>query len=449
MRARAIALSSIACLGRHTITGLLCTSGNQFADWTAFYRLFSRQRIDADVVRGTLISDLRTHLKHDDPLVAALDDTLVHKSGIRTAGVAYRRDPLGPPFQTNLVRAQRFLQISAALPAGPATRMIPIDFQHAPTTKKPGKNASPEELARYRTQARETTLSRLGVKRLHALRQQLDATDPSRHIVAVVDAGYTNKTTLRNLPANTTFIGRTRSDAKLYLPYDSTGDTRPGRNRRYGDLAPTPEQLRTDDSTQWQHIAATISGSQRTLRVKTLGPVLWKTAGYQTPLRLIVIAPTGYRLKKGSKLLYRQPAFLLTTDLQTPVGQLVQYYIWRSDIEVNFRDEKQIFGVGQAQVRNNASVQAAPALAVAAYAMLLLSAARAHGADGKPATLPPPKWAIRSEKPRASTADLRRALRQELWGQAIGNYAGFAYRTPRGTKPPNYVPQLASAVLYA
>jgi len=444
-----MALSTIACLGRHTITGLLCTSGNQFADWTAFYRLFSRRRIDGDIVWGTLITELRGHLGDNDPLLAAMDDTLARKSGIRTPGVAYRRDPLGPPFQTNLVRAQRFLQISAALPAGPATRMIPIDFQHAPTPKKPGKNASPDELARYRTLARETTLSRLGVKRLHALRQHLDATDPSRRIVAVVDGGYTNKTTLRNLPANTDLIGRVRSDAKLYLPFGPAGDTRPGRNRRYGERAPTPELLRTDDTKQWQQITAITSGTQHTLRVKTLGPVLWKTAGYRTPLRLIVIAPTPYRLRKGSKLLYRQPAYLITTNLQAPVEQLVQYYIWRSDIEVNFRDEKQMFGVGQAQVRNEASVQSAPALAVAAYAMLLLAATRAYGANGKPATPSPPKWMQGREKPRASTADLRRALREELWGQAIANHAGFAYRTPRSTKPLNCMPQLASAALYA
>ena len=185
------------------------------------------------------------------------------------------------------------------------------------------------------------------------------------------------------------------------------------------------------------------------MQVKSIGPVLWKPAGYEVPLRLIVIAPTPYRLRKGSRLLYRQPAHLITTDLDTPVEEIVQHYIWRNDIEVNFRDEKQIFGAGEAQVRNEHSVQAAPALAVAAYSMLLLSAVRACGAEGKPATLPAPKWMEGHEKPRATTLDLRQELRHELWSRGINNFSGFAYYLPSDTKPSKLLPPMASAALYA
>src|SRR5712692_2038681 len=45
-RAHTLALSSLLCLGRHTVTGLLSTSGSQFQDWTAAYRLFSQHRVD-------------------------------------------------------------------------------------------------------------------------------------------------------------------------------------------------------------------------------------------------------------------------------------------------------------------------------------------------------------------------------------------------------------------
>ena len=44
-RAQTLALSSLLCLGRHTVTGLLTTSGSQFQDWSATYRLFSQDRI--------------------------------------------------------------------------------------------------------------------------------------------------------------------------------------------------------------------------------------------------------------------------------------------------------------------------------------------------------------------------------------------------------------------
>ena len=78
------------------------------------------------------------------PMVVALDDTLLPKSGKKTYGVAYRRDPLGPPFRPNFIRAQRFIQLSAAVftkTRGHPADMVPIDFQHAPTPAKPTKKA--------------------------------------------------------------------------------------------------------------------------------------------------------------------------------------------------------------------------------------------------------------------------------------------------------------------
>ena len=79
------------------------------------------------------------------------------------------------------------------------------------------------------------------------------------------------------------------------------------------------------------------------------------------------------RASRRSKLERREPACLICTDPEIPLQELLQVYRWRWDIEVNFRDEKTILGVGQARVRSEASNQNAPALAVAAYAMPLLA----------------------------------------------------------------------------
>jgi len=70
--------------------------------------------------------------------MAALDDTMARKTGKKIHGSGWKRDPLGPPFQTSLVLAQRYLQCSVAGPLenGDA-RMIPMDCLHAPTPVKP------------------------------------------------------------------------------------------------------------------------------------------------------------------------------------------------------------------------------------------------------------------------------------------------------------------------
>ncbi len=122
------------------------------------------------------------------------------------------------------------------------------------------------------------------------------------------------------------------------------------------------------------------------MRVKVPQNLLWRTAGLLHTLQLIVIAPLGYRLRKGSKLLYRQPAFLICTDPHLELLALCKAMCRRWDIEVNFREEKTLLGVGQAQVRNPDSVEDVPALQVASYAMLLLSMTRAPDSPGADST---------------------------------------------------------------
>ncbi len=76
----------------------------------------------------------------------------------------------------------------------------------------------------------------------------------------------------------------------------------------------------------------------------------------------MVIAPLRYKKRKSGPWLYTKPAYLVCTDADMPVEQLIQAYFWRWGIEVNFKEEKQFFGAGQAQVRHTSSVSSAPAV---------------------------------------------------------------------------------------
>jgi hypothetical protein len=142
------------------VTGLLTTSGSQFVDWTATYRLFSQQRIPLADIFSVVRRAVASQLAPGEPFRAVLDDSLLRRAGLHTPGVAWRRDPLGPRFQTNFVRAQRFLQISAAMPGKEGLyRLAPIAFLHAPTPRKPKRKASSADLAQYRRDARQSRLS--------------------------------------------------------------------------------------------------------------------------------------------------------------------------------------------------------------------------------------------------------------------------------------------------
>lgn len=419
--------------------------------------MFSKRRVRTENLFDGVRRRIAELVPEPSPLCLALDDSLFRKSGTKTHGVAWRRDPLGPKFQVNFVRAQRFLQFSAAVATpehAQAIRMVPVDFLHCPTPPKPAKQATPEQLASYRQQCRQANLGTLAIERLKAIHASLphDSTGQPREVRLLVDGHYTNRTVLRALPPETTLIGRLRKDAKLCYPAAVRPDGKPGRRALYGAPAPTPEQLRTDQSTAWETVSVFAAGAQHQCRVKTLSGLLWRTSGAQRRLKLVVVAPLHYRLRAGSKLLYRQPAFLLCTDPDLDTQQIVQNYVWRWDIEVNFHEEKSLLGIGQAQVRTPASTQHVPALLIAAYAMLLLASVRSLGQAEPPALLPRPKWCARSKPIRTSTQRIVHQLQAEVWGRGLGlppqSFSGFPSPRHPLQKPQKLLPSLADAVLY-
>ncbi|WP_367872261.1 transposase [Luteolibacter sp. Populi] len=437
---------------RATVTNLICSRGGQHHDWSADYRLYSRGRVDEAVLFGRARDALLDALPAGEPLVAAIDDTIVRKTGRKIHGSGWKRDPLGPAFQTNLVHARRYLQISAAWPLEDGgARMVPVGFHHAPTPRKPGKDATPARLKDHREALKQHNLNRVALEHVGGLRRDIP---DGRHLVLCGDGSFTNKAVLRGLPDGCTYIGRTRKDTALHHPPEPPVPGATGRPPRYGKKAPTAEELRQDDSVPWQIITAHAAGKRHDFRVKTCGPVLWPKAGPGVMLRLVVIAPLAYRLKKGSRLLYREPAYLLCTDPDLPLEKLLQYYLWRWGIEVNFREEKTLLGTGEAQVRTAASNRHLPAVTVAAYSLLWIAALQCHAAgDGdRPRSLAPPKW--RKDRPDGmlpATGELQRLLRYEIWAGALrpGTFHRFVTRRPPDASAPEPRPDLAATLFAA
>ena len=447
-RLRAHLLAQLVCLGRHTLSGLLTTNGRLHCDWSADYRLYSRQRIEPALLYGQIRRGVQQSLAPDQALLVAMDDSILRKSGRKIPGVGYRRDPLSPPFHVNFVRGMRFVQLSALLRQQDGFwRMIPIDFQQAPLPQRPTRNAPEEQHRLYQAQLAAANINLVALERLSMLRQQLDAEqDPEhpRHLRVVVDGRFTNAKLLKNLPLNTTLIGRIRRDAKLFFLPQAQAAT--GRKRIYGQEAPTPQELLADAAVEFQTVQAQLGHRSCQFRVKSLGPLRAVQAASHRDLQVLVIAPLGYRLRKGSKLLYRQPAFLVCTDPSLSISSLLQSYLWRWDIEINFRDQKSLLGVGEAQLRDPRSVQSQPAVAIAAYSLLLLAAAQCNLQ-----ALSQPKWRSDPQPKRLSTAALINLLRHELWNASIQPepFSHFCSEASLDHNPRKLQPDLRSAVFYA
>jgi hypothetical protein len=188
----------------------------------------------------------------------------------------------------------------------------------------------------------------------------------------------------------------------------------PGKGPRfYGKTKFTPQQVRRRNSrARWQKALIFHGGCYREVRYKELTKVYWQGGARKREVRLLVVAPVGYRTTKNGRTYYHQPAYLLTTDLTTPAVQLLQAYFDRWGIEVNHRDEKEVIGVGEAQVWNKQSVSKVPALLVAMYSWLILAGLQCYGPKRTHEYQPLPKWRRAAKRP--SCLDLITLLRQQL-----------------------------------
>src|SRR5713226_400592 len=344
--------------------------------------------------------------------------------------------------------SSRFLQISLALPEHPAApassaRAIPVDLQHAPSPRKPSRRADAQQWQNWRALSAAATISRRGAERLTQLRHAIDQ---------CAGGTFTNRTVLRDLPSRTTLIGRIRKDARLYaLPTAEEENHGRGRHRCYGQRQPTPEQWRCDESTPWTTVQAFAAGNVHDFDIKFIQPLRWKHAGGERQLSLLIVRPIAYRLRKGAHLSYRHPAYLICSDPALAPQQILQAYLWRWEIELNFRDEKTLLGFGQPQVRSDPAVRTTATFFVFVYALLLLALENCHLAHSP---LPRPRWQrLRPRRPhsRITTPQAISLLRADLWTSALGlqNKNGFAAPNQRATKPFLIQNNLQSAVLYA
>lgn len=437
-------------MGRHTITGMLTSSGQQFKDWTSVYRLFSHHRVDIprlfDHVRTAVLQDL----PDNESIIAHMDDTILKKTGKHVPGTAWRRDPLGPPFHTNFIWGQRFLQISLALPHQASccqSRAIPVDFHHCPTVKKPSKQFTEEHWQIYKEEKKIAKLSRQGSDRLNLLRDKLNQQGyKDRELIVSVDGSYTNSEVLKNLPEAVTLIGRIRKDTKLYQLPDNQKAL--GRKRVYGERLPSPEQIRQSDQYSWQSVQGWAAGKTHQFNVKVVNYIRWRSAGANQNLKLVIIRPLGYRLTKKSKILYRQPAYLICTDTELDIEKLLQAYLWRWEIEVNFREEKTLLGCGQAQVVNPDSAVGVPAFVVVLYALLQIAKFRCLKTS-QPDTLPRPKWNLKQENKRDTCGDTINEFRAQLWVKGAGvNFSGLVSKNNKSRSWRNVINPSVSAMFY-
>ena len=97
-RARRLTFGLITCLRVHLTSTAICASGRQFQDGSADYRVCSRAPWEPRQLLDVVLDHLpQLWPSPEAPVFAAIDDTILKKTGRHIPGVKILRDPVSPP----------------------------------------------------------------------------------------------------------------------------------------------------------------------------------------------------------------------------------------------------------------------------------------------------------------------------------------------------------------
>lgn len=398
--------------GRHTITAILHFLNLENADWSSTYRFFSKAKWDTEICFDELLKKAleKVVLKGRKDILIAIDDFKIIKTGKTIPHTRYILDPKSFAFNPNITWGHRYLHATFVVykkkrGSWRSAKSITIKLQLAPHIQKPGKRASEKDWEDYENEKKEHNLQIYTIKLIKELRILCDELGyADRNIFVVADGGYCNKTILRNCPDRVELTLRCRKDAKLC---EKSQDKR----RFYGSQTFTPHDL-YKDQTIVARIGSFFYGRNiRRMKYKEKLNVYWQTGAQKRPLRCITVHGVRYRRNKNGYLNYREPMYLLSTDLTSDVKKLIQFYFYRWEIEVNHREIKNDLGIGQPQVWNEKSVERCPKLIALSNSIIHLAQMSLRKRD-EMGYMAPPKW-YKTRK-RISLEYLRRRLREEV-----------------------------------
>ena len=418
-RLESLVLGTLCGKNPKTITSILAFDAecgnrdNSLDDWSAFYRFFSQSSWELEEFFSIIFSCAMSFCKEGESIKVLIDDTLVRKTGKKIPGAAYARDPLRPPFHTNLVWGQRMVCISLLVRASPTVpyRSIPICFLLKPPVRLP-KNATDEQRQEFKELKKKSNMSIAGRQMLDWVRKRLDAMPggSTRRLIVAADGSFANRTFLEKPPHHTIIIARCRDDLNLRKPI--APDKKVGK-RKYGDKVPTPKQINQDATIPEKELTTGVKHQRATVRYKTVDEVRWPTVLKNQPCCILTVK--GQYFHKGGKRQQTKPAYLIVTgdyDIKD-IEEILEVYLLRWEIEVGFRDQKNGLGIGKAQVWNENSVMKVPGFMSACYSMLMMASMRAFGDERGEQFAHLPRW--RSKTPnRPSLRDLIELLRREV-----------------------------------
>jgi DDE superfamily endonuclease len=350
-----ITLAMLAMTGRVTMLGISRWTGHG-----ASYRTV--QRFFATVLPWASLFWLffRTQLfQKADVYLLGGDETVVTKAGKHTHGLdrffasLYGKPVVGLAFFTlSLISTQQRrsfpIQIEQVLRTAEekaaARAKLPATASAATSKRKPGRPKGSSTKAKTAVQL-TPELCRIQTM-VRQLLQRIGGLFPLTYLV--LDGHFGNNSALQMAQqCQLQLISKLRSDAALYLPYAGAYAGR-GPRRIYGERiearaipARYLRQTRLDDGIE-----------TRTYQLET------RHTTFAQPLNVVVIVKTNLKTQAQVHVI------LFSSDLALPFDKLIDYYCLRFQLEFNFRDAKQYWGLEDFMNTNPTAVTNAANLAL-------------------------------------------------------------------------------------
>jgi DDE superfamily endonuclease len=409
-RSVALLLGWVCAFGRHTITQVLLVLGLGGSDWTAFYRLFSRGRVDYAVLSRCLLAETLAQAPADTPYLVGIDATQIPRHSRTMPGTSWLRHLGTAIFRAGIQRAQRFVHLAWLPLPSPAgySRAVPLRFDPAfPAKAVPAPGHPP---------AKEWEA---GLAALTWLRQELDVLGRSAQLVlGLGDGSYSTAPLWAGLPAGVVLLARCAKNRALFALPREPDQPRRGRRRQYGPRRPRPDAWLAERAG-WQRTEVVVRDRSIPLQYRVDGPCVVQGAAPQ-PLYLLVVKGSnpqrGYRPRPARFwLVSAVPDGKGGWRLPWPAAQLLAWAWQRWELEVAHRELKTSFGLGEPQCWSPVAAVLSVQWTTWAYAVLVLAGLRAWGLGRGPVPAPGRWWRGAG---RWSLARLWHGYRQELWGEA-------------------------------
>ena len=279
----------------------------------------------------------KTHLlQHNSDYLIAVDETIVSKAGKSTYGldrffssIVGKTIPGVAFFGISLVsvtQRKSYPMSMEQIVRDTSSEVIPPSVSTATLkTRKPGRPKGSRN--RNKTVVQLTDELKQIQSMIRQLQKRVDGVIPLRYLVADGHFGHNNAVQMTQ-QCGLHLISKLRTDAVLYFPSTVPYAGR-GRPRIYGERF-NPNQI----APEWLIASETVKEVKRDIYQLKL---LHKQ--FAAPLNVVCLLKTNLSTEKQAYVL------LFSSELSLEAEKMIDYYRLRFQIEFNFRDAKQFWGL--------------------------------------------------------------------------------------------------------